>query len=596
MLKEPEKIWENRGKLDIPGLYQISNEYGFSLPFSAILQKRKINIQEFMDNDFMYSPLLLPDIKKAADIITDRIKREKKVKIAVVNDYDVDGATSGVIMKEILDYLGADAFIITPNRDIDGYGISFRIIDEIIKAGCNFIITTDNGIAAKDQTDYAKGKGITVIVTDHHEVPFYYNEGGQKIEILPNADAIIDPKRAVSQYPFKEICGAMVAYKLAGVLLDGVPGLHPEEYERLMNRWCELAGIGTVCDVMPLVSENRTVVKKAIDLIKQGSSFIGIRQLIKAQSLNLEKFNAGNIGFGIGPCINACGRMTGSVDLATALLLEKDFAKASKYAEKMKKLNDERKKLSAECEKEALEMAGGMAEDTGIYIIYLPDKSPHIMGIVAGRIKEATGHPCICVTDSEDGILKGSGRSVPGYNMFERMSKIKELYETFGGHELAVGISFKKDRLKKITGLLNEDMKDIPKETFAIKTQVDLFMDMQKVTMGLLSEIDTLEPSGNGNEGVVFGKKDITVEKLSRMGADKNYIKMQLKEGDSRIEAVYFGNAEQFDHTFLKKYGQAALDNIYKGIGNFKMDFLYRPSVNTWNGRTSIQYIIRDYR
>lgn len=591
-----KREWINRGEINTEELYKIAAEYSFSLPFSAILQKRNINIKNLLNDNLMYSPYMLPDMDKAINIILEKIKSEKKAKIAIVNDYDVDGATSGVILKEALDYMGADSFIITPNRDIDGYGISIRIIDEVINNGCNFIITTDNGISATEQIKYAKDKGITVIITDHHEVPFEINEMGNRVEILPNADAIIDQKRNISNYPFRDICGAMIAYKVAEVLIGTIPAIHPEEKERLINRWSELAGIGTICDVMPLVSENRTIVKKAIELIKNGSSYIGIRQLIKVQCIDVSKFNAYNIGFGIGPCINACGRMTGSVDLAIALLLEKNSIKAEKLANEVKQLNDERKKLSLKAEEEALNMVESMASNIGIYILYMKNSSPHIMGIVAGRIKEATGHPCICLTDDKDDILKGSGRSVDGYNMFEKLSMHKELYESFGGHELAAGISFKKKNLEEITRLLNDDIKDIDPEVFIKKTQVDLYIDFDKISKEFINEINTLEPFGTDNPKPILAITDTVITKISRMGANKNYIKLQLEKNNNKFDAVHFGNAELFDEAIKGKYGEAALKELYAGKTVVNMDFLYSPSINVWNNKESIQFLINDYR
>lgn len=598
------KIWENRSELNIENMHKISSECNLSLPVSAILAKRGMTecAKEFLskDDETYFSPCLLPDIEKAADIIWEKISsaksQGKRAKIAVVNDYDVDGVTSGVIIKESLDYIGGNAFIITPNRDIDGYGISMRIIEEILNQDCNFIITTDNGISANEQISYAVKKGCTVIVTDHHEVPFIKDSSGQKKQILPDAHAVINPKRYDSEYPFKDICGAMVALKVAEMLIDKISTIHPEERDVLLQKWTELAGIGTVCDVMPLISENRTVVKRALHSIKQGSAYIGIRQLLKVQEIDSTKINSYNIGFGIGPCINACGRMTGSVDASVSLLLERDYLKAEKLAKEIKELNDERKILSAEGEKAALQIVSESPEQ-GIYIIYIPNSSPHIMGIIAGRIKDATCHPCICLTDSSDGILKGSGRSIAGYNMYECLSKYKDLYIKFGGHEMAVGLSVKKENLDIIRDNLNSDMLGFDKSLFIPKIIVDLFLPMTKITEDMISELSLFEPYGEGNRYPVLASTNVSLFRLSRIGKNGQYIKMYLAENGRKFDAVYFGIADSFDAYISENFGEDTLSNLYKTNDmEIKMDFIYKPSCNIWNGYTTIQYVISDFK
>ena len=453
MLKNRKSIWINRAELNTEEMGRIATEHSLSYPFAAILAKRGITSEQtngFLFGDVMFDPALLPDMEKGCQYL--RLAAEKGEKVAIVNDYDVDGVTSGTIMKELLQFLGAEVYVFAPDRDIDGYGISIRLIDEAISHGCRTIVTTDNGISAAEQIAYAKQNGCVVVVTDHHEVP-YMEKDGRKEYVYPPADAIINQKRPDSIYPFRDICGAMVAYKVAQFIFNQI---RPKQGQMLLDRWSELAGIGTVCDVMPLVFENRSIVKKTIEKLRNGSSYIGLRQLLKVQNISPEKTSSYTIGYTIGPCINACSRMYGNVDLAMNLLSEKDFLKAEKIAQKLKATNDERKEMSTECENLAIKMCE--ENDQKIYLLYLPAQSPHIMGIVAGRIKELTGHPCICLTDTKDGILKGSGRSVEGYNMFAEMNKHKEYYTSFGGHESAVGISLKKENLDTVSFLLNRDM------------------------------------------------------------------------------------------------------------------------------------------
>jgi len=446
-----------------------------------------------------------------------------------------------------------------------------------------------------EQINYAKEKGLIVIVTDHHEVPFVINNN-EKVQILPNADAIINPKRLDSVYPFKEICGAMVALKLADCLISSIPEINPEEYDYLISKWTELAGIGTVCDVMPLVSENRTVVKKALKKIKNGSSYIGIRQLIRVQNIDVQRFNSYNIGFGIGPCINACGRMTGNIDTAIALLLEKDHVNAYKMAEMLKELNEERKKASIEGEKLALNIVDELVkQNRKFYIIYIPNSNPHIMGIIAGRVKENTNHPCICLTDSEHGILKGSGRSIKGYDMFENMSKYKDLYESFGGHELAIGISIKKENLNKFIDVLNQDIESFDDEIFTSMEYIDLFMPASNINEQFVNELSLFEPFGAGNPYPLLVSENVTLTKARRIGKNKEYLSLVFDEKGKNLDSVYFGSADKFDDFIRQNFGSENLDLLYSCNSNIIINILYKPVINVWNGKTSIQIQLKDY-
>lgn len=590
MLKKRKSVWINRAELNTEEMGRIATEHSLSYPFAAILAKRGITSEQasgFLCGDVMFNPALLPDMEKGCQYLRSAAERGEKV--AIVNDYDVDGVTSGTIMKELLQFLGAEAYVFTPDRDIDGYGISVRLIDEAISCGCRTIVTTDNGIAAAEQIAYAKEKGCVVVVTDHHEVP-YTEKDGRKEYAYPPADAIINQKRPDSSYPFREICGAMVAYKIAQYIFDQI---RPEQGQELLDRWSELAGIGTVCDVMPLVSENRTITKKTIEKLRNGSSYIGLRQLLKAQNVSPDKTSSYTIGYMIGPCINACSRMYGNVDLAMKLLAEKDYLKAEKIAQELKNLNDDRKKISTECEDLAIKMCE--KSDQSIYLLYLPAQSPHIMGIVAGRIKDLTGHPCVCLTDTENGILKGSGRSVEGYNMFASMNKYKEYYTKFGGHELAVGISMKRENLETVSALLNKDMEGVSEDFFDRKEIIDLYIPMRNIIPRFVKDLDLMEPYGEGNPKIKLVTEEATITRLSRIG-NGQYLRISLEEAGNRAEAVYFGNAEQFDQQISDTYGEDALKMAYNGAGNLPVDFIYTPTFNTWQGKTTIQYTINDYQ
>ena len=631
-MNKAKEIWEDRQKLNKESMLEIARENNIPLELAAILQKRGITIgesQTFLNPMIMseYSPKLLKDIETGCRLVKQEILKHKRYKktidnvsiddvdkidncslntevkpsICIVNDYDVDGATSGTIMLEAINACGGNAFIISPDRIIDGYGISKRIIDEAIKRGSKFIITTDNGIAATEQIQYARDNGMTVVVTDHHEVPFV-EEDGKKRYILPNANAIINPKQPECQYPFKDICGAVVAYKFAETLIDDfmITGSEKAIY---MDRWCEMAALGTVCDVMPLVDENRHIVAKGLEIMRRGSSYIGIRQLIKEQRIDTSKLSSYHFGFMIGPCINATGRMTGSVDLAMSLLLEKDHIKAKSIAKELVTINEKRKNDSATDEKKALEIVKNM-EEQKIYVIHIPNSNPAIMGIIAGRIKEYTGHPCLCLTETGenidgDEILKGSGRSVSGYNMFDMISRRRDMCIAFGGHELAAGITIKKSMLKSFTETINNDF-ECDESVFYKKTLVDLFMEIGRITEPVVNSISLLEPFGNGNPKVIFASMDTTVIKATRVGTTKDYLRLTILDTvNNKIQdAMYFGEANEFDRYIDEKYGEGASDKLYRSCTNneMKLDLCYSPRMNTWNGVTTVEYTITSYK
>lgn len=588
------KKWINRKDFDPKLVMQMAEENNITPLSAGILIKREIdNVPEFInpDSGSMNDPVLLKDAVRGCELIAQGILDNKK--FCIVNDYDVDGATSGVIMKEVVEACGGEAVIISPDRNIDGYGISYRIIDLAEEQGCNFIVTTDNGIAAVDQIKYAKEKGFIVVITDHHEVP-YVMDGENRTYVLPCGDAVIDPKQSDCNYPFKNICGAVVVYKMAEILLS-IFEIPMESKTVLLNRYLELAAIGTICDVMPLVDENRTIVSKGLKLLRL-SSFVGLRQLMRELNINPDKISSYNIGFGIGPCLNAVGRMRGSVDLAVSLLLEKDHMKALEIAKELKDINEIRKEESRREEERAISMIDNYP-DNNIFVLYIPDSNPAIMGIVAGRVKDQTGHPVICLTDSEDGILKGSGRSVQSYDMFSYLSRHRDLYEKFGGHELAAGLSIKKENLDAVREALNQDVTEFPEDSFCNISKVDIYIPMLKISQKDIEELSMFEPVGMGNPKPVFCDTGVLVLKLSRIGKDQNYVRFYLASNGKRYEAVFFGNAGKLDDYISEHYGKETLDNLYRGMtdGRFTMDFLYTPRINSWKGEESIEYTINDY-
>lgn len=596
-----QKKWVTK-QLNKDEMYEIARSTGLPLSVSAILQKRGMGtlIGEFLEPDGMlYHCSLLKDLDKACqiicDLIADCVKNKEPFRVAIINDYDVDGVTSGVILYEAFSFICSkfgcnfNGYILPPNRDIDGYGISKRLIDEAKKKDCQLVITCDNGVSACEQIDYAKSLGFTVIVTDHHEVPFQKADDGTKTQILPMADAVVDPKRLDCDYPFKEICGAMVAYKL---FLGLIPYTNTsyEQLGQICRRLEELVGIATVCDVMPLVCENRTVVMRSLKNINEKPSYIGLRALLHEQ--NITNITSYTYGFIIGPCLNAIGRMTGDSYPAVSLLLEKDHMKALSIARKLIRTNEERKNLCQSELDKGMEIA--MNTDNRMLFLYLPNSSAHIMGIVAGKIKENTNLPCVCLTDDKDGLLKGSGRSIDGYNMFEELSKHKELYESFGGHAGAVGITIKKSNFEAIRKLVNHDIMDYPDDLFYPTTEVDLLIPFGNISMEYIEGINRLEPFGNANPAPLLGCYNVCVNKLSRFGKESQYIRLNLSYNEHAYSAVFFGDSKKLDDYIADSFGEDVLSGLYSGEKSVFMDLLYTASINTYDN--SIQFIIKDYR
>ena len=575
-----EKLWLDRGKFNKAKILDLSNKLGICPEVLAILDKRHINIESFFSQSFsLPNALLISDMDKGVDIVKDFCFRKEK--IAIINDYDVDGATSGLIMDEAVRTVGADSFILTPKRRVDGYGMSTRLVDEAKARGASLIITTDNGISAFEAVSYAKSLNITVVVTDHHDI---HKEGER--DVLPDADAVIDAKRSDSQYPFKDICGAEVALKFACVLFARA-GIEDALKKKLFRRFTELAAIGTVCDVMPLVEENRTLVKMGLHYMK-ASQIIGIRQLIREQKIEPDKITAFDIGFRIGPCINAMSRIYDDTDTVLRLFKEKDHLIAKSVAETLSRANEERKASSESSKIVALKLYD---PSLPVSILYIPDENPAIMGIVAGKVREETGHPTVCLTDGESGTLKGSGRSPSSYNMFEHFSKFEDRYLSFGGHPGAIGITIDKKRLSEIDKLLNDDAAGM---VFKKETIVDLFLSMNNVSERFIYDMEKMEPFGEGNPAPVLCDDTLYLDGVRRIGDNGKFIKLTLSNGK---DAVYFGDADEFDRYMAECFGipkQQSLYNIQKP-SHLPVSFLYSPQFNYWNGNKTISFVIKDY-
>ena len=520
----------------------------------------------------LYDGMLMKDMDKAVDIIIEKIRENKKIRI--IGDYDIDGINATYILLEGLKHLGADVDSDIPDRMKDGYGLNRMLIDRAFDADVDTIITCDNGIAAKDEIAYGKRLGMTIIVTDHHEVP-YEEMDDEKQYLIPAADAVVDPKRVDCEYPFKQLCGAGVAYKLVEALFEAM-GQDVEDVDYLM----ENVAIATVGDVMDLVGENRIFVKQGLEMLKRTKN-LGLKALIECTGVDVERLSAYHIGFIIGPCLNASGRLD-TAKRALELLSARTRKEADVLAGDLKALNDSRKEMTMIAVEEAIRIV----EETDIkydkvLVIYLPECHESLAGIVAGRIRERYYKPTFILTKAESG-LKGSGRSIDAYHMYEGLNKCKHLLTKFGGHKLAAGLSLEEDKLKEFRATINADS-ELTEEDLIPKVSIDMQLPFCYVTEELVEQLEMLEPFGKGNQKPVFVEKDLEILNSRILGKNKNVIKMQIKDRDGSVmEAMYFGDIDRFMEYYEKKQGKAA--------------FTFYPSVNEYYGRKSMQIIIQNYQ
>lgn len=529
----------------------------------------------------MHSPWLMKDMKKAVDILLDKIQNRKRIRI--ISDYDIDGICSGYILMSGLraaydkERNGQECLVdlAIPDRHTDGYGVNERLIREAYRDGVDTIITCDNGIAAADAVGLAKELGLTVIITDHHGIPFR-DESGGRIYLLPEADAVVNPKRIDCPYPFKELCGAGIAWKLVTALYEKL-GFLPEK----KDRYLVFAAIATIGDVVDLNGENRLIAKWGLKAV-MGTDNIGLRALIDACKLDASRISSYHIGFVIGPCLNASGRLDTALK-AVSLLNADSREKADILACELKALNDARKDMTEEQVEKAKREAEKVPEDP-VLVLYLPDCHESIAGIVAGRVREAYYKPTLIFTDSGDGI-KGSGRSTENYDMFEKMSECRELFTRFGGHKMAAGFSAEKENLRKIHDYLNRHA-DLSEEDRIKKIWIDAAMPFSFATGELVGELSLLEPFGKGNEKPVFAQKQVSLLKYRILGKNQNVIRLDLKgEDGSRISGVYFKAGTEWEEFLTGRFGKDECARAKYGERNrIHISLLYYPVIDDYTG------------
>lgn len=519
----------------------------------------------------LYDGMLMQDMDKAVEILAEKIDEEKQIRI--IGDYDIDGVNATYILQEGLSGLGAHVDTDIPDRIKDGYGPNIDLINRALDDGVDTIITCDNGIAAADEIAYGKKNGLTVIVTDHHEVP-YVEMNGEKEYLLPMADAVVDPHRADCGYPFKGLCGAAVAYKLVEALYN-VMQRDPEDVDYLM----ENVAIATVGDVMDLTGENRIFVKQGLEMLKRTKNQ-GLKALIECTGIDVERLSAYHIGFVLGPCINASGRLD-TAKRALELLNAKTRREAVMLAEDLKALNDSRKEMTEKGVEEAVQMIESTSlKDDKVLVVYLPDCHESIAGIIAGRIKERYYRPTFVLTKAEEGV-KGSGRSIESYDMFAQMCRCRALFTKFGGHKLAAGLSLEEGNVERFRETIN-DLADLTEEDLQMKVSIDMLLPFPYITEQLIGELQLLEPFGKGNTKPLFAERNLRVISPRIFGKNRNVLKCRLEDASgNQMEAVYFGDVE----ACLKAMEEKQI-----------MSFTYYPSVNEYMGRRTLQLTIVNYQ
>ena len=559
----------------------IAEKYQISPIIARLMRNRDVIGDEAIDFylngtvEDLYDGLLMKDMDRAVDILKEKIEEGKKIR--VIGDYDIDGVNATYILQQGLAGLGADVDTDIPDRIKDGYGLNQMLIDRALEDDVDTIITCDNGIAAMSEIAYGKENGMTIVVTDHHEVP-YLEENGEKKYLLPPADAVVDPHRADCEYPFKGLCGAAVAYKLVEVLYR-VSGKSEQEVEHLQESLMENVAIATIGDVMDLVGENRVFVKKGLELLKTTKNE-GLHALMQCTGVDTANLNTYHIGFVIGPCINAGGRLD-TAKRALELLNASNRREAVTLAADLKELNDSRKEMTEEGVEEAVrQIESSSWKDDQVLVVYLPECHESIAGIIAGRIKERYYRPTFVLTKGETGV-KGSGRSIEAYDMFAEMSRCRELFTKFGGHKLAAGLSLEEEKVEVFRKRINE-LADLTEEDLQMKVSIDMRLPFPYINEELIHELKILEPFGKGNGKPLFAESKLRVIQPRIFGKNRNVLKCRLEDQQgNQMEAVYFGEVEDCLRQMEKKQ---------------IMSFTYYPSINEYMGRRTIQLTIVNYQ
>ena len=572
---------------------KIGSEFGIDPVIARLIRNR--DIQDMKEiRSYLYgtlaeipSPWKMKDMERAVQILQKKITQKKKIRI--IGDYDIDGVTATCILLKGLKRLNANVDTYIPDRVKDGYGMHEQLIDKALEDGIDTILTCDNGIAAAAEIEYAKKEGLTVIVTDHHDIPFRDTEDG-RIWIIPKADAVVNPKQNDCLYPNKNICGAVVAWKLIWALYERL-GIDSDEIWDFL----ELAAIATVGDVMDLQGENRIIVKEGLKKLSS-TSFEGLKALICVNNLEGAEITAYHVGFVIGPCINASGRLD-TAARSLELLLADNMEDAMKLADDLYDLNQSRKAMTEQGKEQAIQSIeeNNLGKDR-VLVVYLPDCHESLAGIIAGRIREAYNKPVFVLTKGADGV-KGSGRSIEAYSMYEELVKCSDLLMQFGGHPMAAGLSMEEKNVELFRRRLNDNC-TLTEQDLIPKIMIDVPMPISYLSKKLTEQLKVLEPFGKGNSKPFFAQKNLRAVWIRVFGRNRNVAKMLLiDENGIKMDAVYFGNTSDFQNYIAGRYGKNAMEQLLQGSGKgISMAFTYYPDINEYQGIKNIQIIIQNYK
>ena len=555
----------------------IGSRFNIDPVTARIIRNRDVTGMENVDMylngtlDSLHDPMMMKDMDKAVSVIASSIRDNKHIRI--IGDYDIDGICSIYILFKGLKICGADVDYEVPDRITDGYGINENLIKQAHEAGVEVIITCDNGIAAASQIDYANELGMTVVITDHHDVPYEETDNGRRY-IIPKAAAVVDPKQNDCRYPFKMLCGAGIAYKFIGCMVKEF-----QTGDSIMPELLQFAAIATVGDIVDLLDENRIIVKEGLKLIANTGNY-GLNALMAVTGVSRESINAYHIGFVLGPCLNASGRLD-SAKRALKMLVTDDRAEAERHAGELKDLNEERKKLTSEAVDKAVDMVENSSlKDDKVLVIFLPDCHESIAGIVAGRIREKYYKPVIVLTRGEQ-EAKGSARSIESYNMFEKLSECKDLFTRFGGHPMAAGLSLPEENIPEFRSRINECC-NLSEEDLTETVWIDVPMPLEYINEKLILELGGLEPFGKANPKPVFADKNISIRNIRAIGKDKQYTRMTItKDSGIVIDAVGF-------------FPCTELETVYNKNG--RISCTYYPEINEFRDKKQIQVCVTGYR
>jgi single-stranded-DNA-specific exonuclease len=537
------------------------------------------------------NPLLMKDMDKGTDIIKKAIAESRS--IVIYGDYDVDGVTSTVILYKALKRCGANVEYYIPDREYEGYGVNSERIKLLKAEGAEVLLTCDNGISAIEQIKLAKELGMTVVITDHHEVTFTEDNEGNRSYVIPEADAVINPKQKDCSYPFKLLCGAGIAFKFASALYKkmDIDALY-------LNELIEFAGIGTICDVVDLVGENRIIAKNALERLRNTRN-TGLYTLMEVLGIKDKKISAGTIGFQIGPCVNATGRLE-TAALSVELLLCEDRARAQELSMLLSELNKKRQYMTTKNVEEIIEIIENSdLKNDKVLVIFKEDVHESIAGIVAGKVKERFNVPTLVITGGKE-MPKGSGRSIEEYNLFEELLRCKHLIEKFGGHPMAAGLSLKKENIEPLRRELNKNC-CLGQEDIIPKVRIDRRIPIKALSISFIDQLEALEPFGKGNETPIFAEKNLLVDKFYFFGKDANVLKLNLvsEEQGIKIEAVGFGKVEEFKELLKERYDEDYLNRLSDynfSKEKLKLDIIFYPYINHYNGIDSLQLRISGFR